>query len=101
MPGTGVAFKASTDAVPVSSTGTAPEVRPLTSSPPSRGQSSGEPCGELATSLVTVSPVRCNPPPVVQYLYISCNLSDNELVLLYLLLCLLPQYTVLQFFSKI
>jgi hypothetical protein len=41
MPGTGGAFTASTDAVPVSSTGTTQEVRPLTSSPPSRGQSSG------------------------------------------------------------
>ncbi len=43
---------ASTDAVPVPSTGTATEVRPLTSSPSSQGQSSGEPCGELPTSLV-------------------------------------------------
>jgi hypothetical protein len=37
----GGAFTASTDAVPVLSTGTATEVRPLTSSPSSRGQSSG------------------------------------------------------------
>ncbi len=29
----------------------------------------------------------------VQYLYISCYLSDNKPVLLYLLLCLLPQYS--------
>ncbi len=28
----------------------------------------------------------------VLYLYISCYLSDNKLVLSYLLLCLLPQY---------
>jgi hypothetical protein len=34
------AFTASTDVVPVSSTGTVPEVEPLTSSPPSQGQSS-------------------------------------------------------------
>ncbi len=40
-PGTSGAFTASTDAIPVLSTGTAPEVGPLTSSPPSRGQSSG------------------------------------------------------------
>ncbi len=33
-------------------TGTATEVRPLTSSPSSRGQSSREPCGELPTPLV-------------------------------------------------
>ncbi len=41
MPGTGSAFTASTDMVPVPSTGTAQEVRPLTSCPYSRGQSSG------------------------------------------------------------
>jgi hypothetical protein len=39
--GTGGAFTASTDAVPVPSMGTAQEDRPLTSSPSSRGQSSG------------------------------------------------------------
>jgi hypothetical protein len=41
MPGTAGAFAASTDMVPVSSMGTTPEVGPLTSSSPSRGQSSG------------------------------------------------------------
>jgi hypothetical protein len=41
MLGTGGAFIASTDAVPVPSAGTAQEVGPLTSSPPSLGQSSG------------------------------------------------------------
>jgi hypothetical protein len=51
-PGTSGAFTASTDAAPVLSMGTATEVRPLTSSPSSRGQSSGEPCGELPTPLV-------------------------------------------------
>jgi hypothetical protein len=49
MPWTGGAFTASTDTVPLPTTGTATEVGPLTSSPPSRGQSSGEPCGELPT----------------------------------------------------
>jgi hypothetical protein len=41
MPGTGGAFTHSTNAVPVPSAGTAKEVGPLTSSSPSRGQSSG------------------------------------------------------------
>jgi hypothetical protein len=41
IPGTGGAFTASTDAVPVPSTDTAQEVRPLTYSPSSRGQSLG------------------------------------------------------------
>ncbi len=41
MPGTGGASTASTDKVPISSTDTAQEVGPLTSSPPSQGQSSG------------------------------------------------------------
>ncbi len=36
-----MAFTASTDAVPVPSMGTTQEVRPLTSSPSRRGQSSG------------------------------------------------------------
>ncbi len=40
--GTGGAITGATDAVPVPSTGTVTEVGPLTSSPPSRGQSSGE-----------------------------------------------------------
>jgi hypothetical protein len=47
MPGTGGAITGATDAVPVPSMGTATEVGPLTSSPPSRGQSSG---GALWTS---------------------------------------------------
>ncbi len=40
-PGTRGALTASTNAIPVPSAGTAQEVGPLTSSPPSRGQSSG------------------------------------------------------------
>jgi hypothetical protein len=49
-PGTGGAITGATDAVPVPSTGTATEVRPLTSSPSSRGQSSG---GDLWTPAYT------------------------------------------------
>ncbi len=41
MPGTGGAITGATDTVPVSSTGTATEDGPLTSSPPSQGKSSG------------------------------------------------------------
>jgi hypothetical protein len=40
-PGTSDAFTASTDTVPIPSTGTAQKVGPLTSSPPSRSQSLG------------------------------------------------------------
>jgi hypothetical protein len=47
---------------------------------------------ELATSLLTVKPVGVNSTTLVQYLYISCYLSDNKPVLSYLLLCLLPQW---------
>ncbi len=91
MPGTGGAFTASTDAVPISSTGTAPEVGPLTSSPPSRGQSSGGApwrAGYISGDHLTnwVYATTC-----VQYLYISCYLLDNKPELSYLLLCLLPQ----------
>jgi hypothetical protein len=69
MPGTGGAFTAFTDAVPVPSTCTAQEVRPLTSSPASRGQSSGGALWrELATPLVTVKPAGGTPPP----LYSTC-----------------------------
>ena len=41
MPGTSGAITGATDMVPVLSTGPATEVGPLTSSPPSRGKSSG------------------------------------------------------------
>ncbi len=91
MPGTGGAFTASTDAVPVSSTDTAQEIGPLTSSPPSRGQSSGgalwraayTPADRLTRWVYSIT--------LVQYLYISCYLSVNKPVLSYLLSRLLPQ----------
>jgi hypothetical protein len=89
-PGTGGAFTVSTDVVPVSSTGTAPEIGPLTSSPPSRGQSSGGAlwrAGYLPGDCLTS---RVYSTTCVQYLYISCYLSDNKPLLSYLLLCLLP-----------
>jgi hypothetical protein len=86
-PGTGGTFTATTDAVPVSSTGTAPEVEPLTSSPPSRGQSTRAALwlhsGDRLSSWVYST-------TCVQYLSLSCNVSDNKPVLSYLLLCLLP-----------
>jgi hypothetical protein len=91
-PGTGSAFTASTNAVPILSSGTAQEVGPLTSSPPSRGQSSGGALwravyapGDGQTSLAYSS-------KSVQCLYINHLLSVNKLVLLYLLLRLLPQF---------
>jgi hypothetical protein len=48
-------------------------------------------CGELATPLLTVKPVGVYSTTLVQYLYISCYLSDNKPVLSYLLSCLLQQ----------
>jgi hypothetical protein len=48
-------------------------------------------CGELATPLLTVKPVGVYSTTLVQYLYISCYLSDNKPVLSYLLSRLLPQ----------
>jgi hypothetical protein len=48
-------------------------------------------CGELATSLLTVKSVGVYSTTLVQYLYISCYLSDNKPVLSYLLSRLLPQ----------
>jgi hypothetical protein len=60
MPETGSAFTVSTEAVPVPSMGSATEVRPLTSSPSSRGQSSGG--SSVETCLhpwLTVKPVGC------------------------------------------
>ncbi len=50
------------------STGTTTEVGPLTSSPPRRGQSPGEPCGHLPTPLALVRPVGCTPAT----LYCTC-----------------------------
>jgi hypothetical protein len=49
-------------------------------------------CGELATSLLTVKPVGVYSTTLVQYLYISCYVTVNKLVLSYLSLCLLPQW---------
>ncbi len=56
---------------------------------PAEARARGEPCGELATSLLTIKPVGVYSTTLVQYLYISCYLSDNKPVLSYLLLCLL------------
>ncbi len=49
-------------------------------------------CGELATPLLTVKPVGEYSTTFVQYLYISCYLSDNKPVLSYLSSRLLPQW---------
>jgi hypothetical protein len=91
-PGTVGAFTASTDAVPVLSTGTAKEVGPLFSSPsrPEFGGSPLESC--LCPCDGQTSPEYPSNP--VQYLYISCFVTANKPVLLYLLLRLLPQWTV-------
>jgi hypothetical protein len=75
----------------IPSMGTATEVGPLTSSPPGQGQSSG---GALWTPAYTpsdnqTSRVYSNNP--VLHLYISCYVTVNKLVLLYLSLHLLPQ----------
>ncbi len=89
-PGTGGAFTASTNTVPVLSAGTAQEVGPLTSSP-SWGQSSG---GALWKAVYTPGDGQTSPAysgQSVQCLYINHLLSVNKLVLSYLLLRLLPQ----------
>ncbi len=78
-PRTGGAFTGATDAVPVPSTGTVKEVRPLTFSPSSRGQSSG---GALWTPAYIPSR-RSDQSDVVQQhwtvhvqcLYISCYVT--------------------------
>jgi hypothetical protein len=93
MPGTGGAF---TDTVLVPSTGTAPEVGPLTSSPPSQGQSSG---GALCRAVYTPGDGQTSPAysrHSVQYLYINKLTSANKPVLSYLL-CFLPQYNQFSF----
>jgi hypothetical protein len=72
MPRTGGSFTASTVTVPALSTGTAQEFRPLTSSPPSRGQSSGGVLWRAAYAPgdgQTSSAYSSHP---VQYLYINC-----------------------------
>jgi hypothetical protein len=96
MPGTGGAFTAFTETVPLPSTGTAQEVRSLTSSPSSRGRSLG---GALWSAAYApgdsqTSP-ECSSKPV-QYLYISCYVITNNLVLSYLLLRLLPHCVMIQ-----
>jgi hypothetical protein len=91
-PGTGGAITGATDTVLVSSMGTATEVGPLTSSPPSRGQSSGGALwipGYTPTDRLTSWGYSIT---LVQYLYISCYLSVNKPVLSYLSSRLLPQY---------
>jgi hypothetical protein len=60
MPGTGGIFTVSTDRVPVPSKGTPTEVRPLTSSPSSQGQSSGGSPVEICLHpWLMVKPVGC------------------------------------------
>jgi hypothetical protein len=95
MPKTSGIITGATDAVPIPSTGTATEVGPLTSSPPSQGQSSG---GALWTPAYTpgdgqTSWVYFNNP--VLHLYISCYITVNNPVLCYPSLRLLPQYPTL------
>jgi hypothetical protein len=93
MPGTSSAFTASTNAVPVPSAGTAQEVGPLISSSPSRGQSSGE---ALWRAVYTPGDFQTSPAyssQSVQCLYTNHLLSVNKLVLSYLLLRLLPQWS--------
>ncbi len=68
-PRTGGAFTGATDVVPVPSTGTATEVRPLTSSPSGRGQARGEPCGHLPTPLVGGQTSRVYSSNAGQYMY--------------------------------
>jgi hypothetical protein len=92
MPGTGGASTASTVEVPVPSMGTAQVVGPLTSSPSSRGQSSGGVLwragytpGDRLTSWVYST-------TFVQYLHISCytvaktigNRSDRRKITLFI-----------------
>ncbi len=81
----------STDAVPALSAGTAQEVGPLASSPPSWGQSSG---GALWRAVYAPGDGQTSPAyssQSVLCLYINHLLSFNKLVLSYLLLRLLPQ----------
>ncbi len=85
-PGTGGAITASTGTVPILSAGTSQEVGPLTSSPPSRGQSSG---GALWRAAYAPGDGQTSPAYYghsVQCLYINHLLSVKKLVLLYLLL---------------
>jgi hypothetical protein len=91
MPGTGGAFTASIDAVPVPTMGTAKEVGPLTSSPSSRGQSLGGALWRAAYAPGDGQTSRAYPINPVKYLCISCYITANKPVLSHLLLHLLPQ----------
>jgi hypothetical protein len=75
MPGTGGAFKASTDAVPVPTTGTATEVRPLTFSPSSQGLSLGGALWKAAYAPGDGQTSGAYPINPVQYLYIICYVT--------------------------
>jgi hypothetical protein len=66
-------------------------VGPLTSSPSSRGRSSGGALWRAGYAPVDRLTSWVYSTTFVQYLYISCYLSENKSVLLYLLLRLLPQ----------
>ncbi len=66
---------------PIPSMGTTREVRPLTSSPSSRGQSSVGALWKTAYTPVDGQTSRVYPVNPVQYLYISCYVTANKLVL--------------------
>jgi hypothetical protein len=90
-PGMRLSPSAATEVVPISSTATATEVGPLTSSPPGLGQSLW---GVLRTPAYTPGDVQTswvysNNP--ILHLYISCYVTVDKPVLSYLLLRLLPQ----------
>jgi hypothetical protein len=97
MPGTGGTFTPSIDPVPVPSTGTTQEVRLLTSSPPSQGQSSGGALWRAAYAPVDGHTSPAYPSQSVQCLYINQLLFVNKLVLSFLLLCLLPQHAFVKY----
>ncbi len=85
MPGTGGAFTVSTETIPVPSTGTATEIRPLTSSPCSRGQSSGgSPVETCLHHWLTVKPVGCTPVSLYRPLVAPSSTKLNK-VLKYIL----------------
>jgi hypothetical protein len=93
-PGTAGTFTASTNTVPVQSAGTAQEVGPLTSSPPSRGQSWGGALWRVVYTPGDSHTIPAYSSQYVQCLYINHLLSVNKLVLSYLLLRLLPQVRI-------
>jgi hypothetical protein len=96
-PGTSSAFTTSTDALPVPSMGTAQGVRPLTFSPPSRGQSWGGAVWRATYSPGDGQTSLAYPSHPVQYLYINRYVTVNKLVLSYLLLRLLLQYDYFEY----